>query len=137
MIETVGLGGVGKTQVAVEYCYRHWQQTSSTSALSPSAALTTTAADAASTIASSARQNGTPRDATGEDIEPGNDNRRHSTSYYSLIMWLRAETAEVLGADFRRFAADSGIASVQGARNEDVVAEVLSKLYQVSLLGDC
>ena len=77
MIETVGLGGVGKTQVASEYCHRHY------------------------------------------------------STYYGLIMWWRSETPEVLAADVRRFAEDTGIV-VNGVRNEEVVREVLARLYQTT-----
>jgi len=77
MIETVGLGGVGKTQVAAEYCHRHY------------------------------------------------------SSYYGLVMWWRAETPEVLASDVRRFAEDTGIV-VNGVRNEEVVREVLARLFQTT-----
>ena len=46
---------------------------------------------------------------------------------YGLIVWLRAESAEVLAADLRALASDNGI-GVQGLRNEEVVAEVRAKL---------
>ena len=48
---------------------------------------------------------------------------------YGLIVWLRAESAESLAADIRSLAIDSGIAT-QGLRNEEVVAEVMSRLYR-------
>ena len=87
-LELVGMGGVGKTQLAVEFCHRHY------AAAKP--------------------------DAAGGA----------SSSGYSVVIWLRAETAEVLAADLRALAADCGIGGVQGLRNEEVVAEVRSRLHR-------
>ena len=48
---------------------------------------------------------------------------------YGLVVWLRAETAEALAADLRALVTDHGI-GVQGLRNEEVVAEVRSRLFR-------
>ena len=87
-LELVGMGGVGKTQLAVEFCHRHYAAAK-------------------------------PEAAGGA-----------SSSGYSVVIWLRAETAEVLAADLRALAADCGIGGVQGLRNEEVVAEVRSRLHR-------
>lgn len=52
-----------------------------------------------------------------------------SGTLYSLVVWLRAESAEALAIDLRALAIDSGI-GVQGLRNDEVVDEVRARLYR-------
>ena len=82
------MGGVGKTQLAVEFCHRHYAAAK-------------------------------PEAAGGA-----------SSSGYSVVIWLRAETAEVLAADLRALAADCGIGGVQGLRNEEATGRLVEKLKQ-------
>ena len=91
----VGMGGVGKTQTAVEFCYRQFA--------------------AATSAASSPEAQGQPPLAHGHGV------CRHVS--YGLVLWLRAEAEEALADDLRCLAMDNGI-GVQGLANEDVVDEV-------------
>jgi hypothetical protein len=73
-VETVGLGGVGKTQLAIEYCHRSFPHR------------------------------------------------------YSLVIWLRAESSDLIAHDFRRLAADVGI-DVMGKRSSEINQEIRARLY--------
>lgn len=73
-LEAMGIGGVGKTQLAVEYCHRSYP------------------------------------------------------SRYSLIIWLRAESPELIAEDLRRLAADVGI-DVAVKESQEIYTEIRTRLY--------
>ena len=67
-------------------------------------------------------------DGGSGDGDPGGGGGGNGRGY-GLVVWLRAETAEALAADLRALVTDHGI-GVQGLRNEEVVAEVRSRLFR-------
>lgn len=75
-LEVVGMGGVGKTQLCTEYCYRYYP------------------------------------------------------SYYGLAIWLNAESAETLAANYRQLMADTTDVDVKDKDADEVVAEVKARLYR-------
>ena len=76
-LEVAGMGGVGKTQIVTEYCYRYFP------------------------------------------------------SYYGLVIWLRAPSAESIAAGYRQLMADTitGM-DVNDKDTDDVVAEVKARLFR-------
>jgi len=75
-LEVAGMGGVGKTQIVTEYCYRYFP------------------------------------------------------SYYGLVIWLRAPSAESIAAGYRQLMADTTGMDVNDKDTDEVVAEVKSRLFR-------
>ncbi|GAX23896.1 hypothetical protein FisN_20Hh102 [Fistulifera solaris] len=78
-IEVVGMGGVGKSQLCTEYCYRYYP------------------------------------------------------SYYGLAIWLNAESAETLAANYRQLMADTTDVDVKDKDADEVVTEVKARLYRLKV----
>ena len=74
-LEVAGMGGVGKTQLCTEYCYRYFP------------------------------------------------------SYYGLVIWLRAPSAESVAAGYRQLMADTTGMDVKDKDTDEVVAEVKARLF--------
>jgi len=75
-LEVAGMGGVGKTQICTEYCYRYYP------------------------------------------------------SYYGLVIWLSAHSAECVAASYRQLMSDTTGMDVQDKDTDEVVAEVKARLYR-------
>ena len=75
-LEVAGMGGVGKTQICTEYCYRYFP------------------------------------------------------SYYGLVIWLRAPSAESIAAGYRQLMADTTGIDVNDKDTDEVVAEVKARLFR-------
>ncbi|CAB9501885.1 NB-ARC domain [Seminavis robusta] len=71
-----GMGGVGKSSVCIEYCYRHFPTS------------------------------------------------------YGLVIWLNAESAETLSADYRQLLADLADVDKDNNSNEEVIGEVKTRLFR-------
>jgi len=76
ILEVAGMGGVGKTQICTEYCYRYYP------------------------------------------------------SYYGLVIWLSAQSAERVAACYRQLISDTTGMDVQDKDTDEVVAEVKARLYR-------
>jgi hypothetical protein len=75
-LEVAGMGGVGKTQICIEYCYRYFP------------------------------------------------------SYYGLVIWLHAPSAESIAAGYRQLMADTTGVDVKDKDTDEVVAEVKARLFR-------
>jgi hypothetical protein len=75
-LEVAGMGGVGKTQISTEYCYRY------------------------------------------------------SPSYYGLVIWLHALSAESIAAGYRQLMADTTGFDVKDKDTDEVVTEVKARLFR-------
>jgi hypothetical protein len=75
-LEVAGMGGVGKTQICIEYCYRYFP------------------------------------------------------SYYGLVIWLHAPSAESIAAGYRQLMADTTDVDVKDKDTDEVVAEVKARLFR-------
>jgi tetratricopeptide (TPR) repeat protein len=75
-LEIAGMGGVGKSQIVIEYCYRYFP------------------------------------------------------SYYGLVIWLGAQSAESIAAGYRQLMADTTGMDVNDKDTDEVVAEVKARLFR-------
>ncbi|GKZ00196.1 hypothetical protein MPSEU_000972600 [Mayamaea pseudoterrestris] len=75
-LEIVGMGGIGKTSVCVEYCYRYFP------------------------------------------------------SYYGLVVWLSAQSAEAITLGYKQLMADTTGVDVKEKTTDDVLAEVKTRLFR-------
>jgi hypothetical protein len=75
-LEVAGMGGVGKTQICTEYCYRYFP------------------------------------------------------SYYGLVIWLRAPSAESIAAGYRQLMTDTTGVDVKDKDTDEVVTEVKARLFR-------
>ena len=75
-VEIAGMGGVGKSQLAAEYCYRYFP------------------------------------------------------SYYGLVIWVAAQSAESIAAAYRQLMADTTDVDVKDKDTDEVVGEVKTRLFR-------